>query len=57
MAPMGLTRHRLAKAIGVPAPRIGDIVGGIRSMTEVMAGLSLIIGQEGDSARSISFLD
>ena len=26
MVPMGLTRYRLAKEIGVPAPRIGDIV-------------------------------
>ena len=28
MSPMGLTRYRLAKEIGVPAPRIGDIVRG-----------------------------
>jgi addiction module HigA family antidote len=33
MAPMGLSRYRLAKEIGVPAPRIGDIVCGKRSVT------------------------
>jgi addiction module HigA family antidote len=33
MAPMGLTRYRLAKEIGVPAPRIGDIVSGKRAVT------------------------
>ena len=33
MSPMGLTRYRLAKEIGVPAPRIGDIVRGRRSVT------------------------
>jgi len=33
MAPLGLSRYRLAKEIGVPAPRIGDIVSGKRSVT------------------------
>jgi addiction module HigA family antidote len=33
MVPMGLSRYRLAKEIGVPAPRIGDIVSGKRSIT------------------------
>ena len=33
MVPMGLSRYRLAKEIGVPAPRIGDIVSGKRSVT------------------------
>jgi addiction module HigA family antidote len=33
MAPMGLTRYRLAREIGVPAPRIGDMVRGGRSVT------------------------
>ena len=28
LIPMGLTQYRLAKEIGVPAQRIGDIVGG-----------------------------
>jgi len=33
LIPMGLTQYRLAKEIGVPAPRIGDIVGGKRAIT------------------------
>jgi addiction module HigA family antidote len=33
MSPYGLTRYRLAKEIGVPAQRIGDIVNGNRSIT------------------------
>ena len=33
MAPMGLSRYRLAKEVGVPAPRIGDIVSGKRAIT------------------------
>lgn len=33
LAPMGLSRRALAKAIGVPAQRIGEIVHGRRSVT------------------------
>jgi addiction module HigA family antidote len=33
MVPMGLSRYRLAKEIGVPAPRIGGIVSGKRAVT------------------------
>jgi addiction module HigA family antidote len=33
MSPMGLSRYRLAKEIGVPAQRIGDIVSGKRAIT------------------------
>jgi addiction module HigA family antidote len=33
MVPMGLSRYRLAKEVGVPAPRIGDIVRGKRAIT------------------------
>ena len=33
LAPMGLTRYRLAKEIGVPAQRIGEIVAGRRANT------------------------
>ena len=33
MVPMGLSRYRLAKEIGVSAPRIGDIVSGKRAVT------------------------
>ena len=33
LVPMGLTQYRLAKEIGVPAQRIGDIVAGKRAIT------------------------
>ena len=33
LKPMGLTQYRLAKEIGVPAQRIGDIVVGKRAIT------------------------
>ena len=33
LKPMGLSQYRLAKEIGVPAPRIGEIVAGRRSIT------------------------
>jgi len=33
LKPMGISRYRLAKAIGVPAQRIGEIVAGKRSIT------------------------
>jgi addiction module HigA family antidote len=33
LKPMGISRYRLAKEIGVPAQRIGDIVAGKRSIT------------------------
>lgn len=33
LKPMGITRYRLAKEIGVPAQRIGEIVAGRRSIT------------------------
>jgi addiction module HigA family antidote len=33
LKPMGITRYRLAKEIGVPAQRIGDIVAGKRAIT------------------------
>jgi len=33
LKPMGLSRYRLAKEIGVPAQRIGDIVAGRRAIT------------------------
>lgn len=33
MVPMGLSRYRPAKEIGVPAPRIGDGVSGKRAVT------------------------
>lgn len=33
LVPMGLSRYRLAKEIGVPAQRIGEIVAGKRAIT------------------------
>ena len=33
LEPMGITRYRLAKEIGVPAQRVGDIVAGKRAIT------------------------
>jgi addiction module HigA family antidote len=33
LKPMGLSQYRVAKEIGVPAQRIGDIVAGKRSIT------------------------
>ena len=33
LRPMGISRYRLAKEIGVPAQRIGDIVAAKRSIT------------------------
>jgi addiction module HigA family antidote len=33
LEPMGLSQYRLAKEIGVPAQRIGDIVAGKRAIT------------------------
>ncbi|MDR4493434.1 MAG: HigA family addiction module antitoxin [Nitrospirales bacterium] len=33
LKPMGISRYRLAKAIDVPAQRIGDIVAGKRAIT------------------------
>jgi len=33
LVPMGITQYRLAKAIGVPAQRIGEIVAGKRAVT------------------------
>ena len=33
MEPMGLTAYRLAKELDVPAPRVGDIVRGKRSVS------------------------
>ena len=33
LAPLGMSKYRLAKSIGVPAQRIGDIVSGKRGMT------------------------
>lgn len=33
LIPLGITKYRLAKEIGVPAQRIGEIVAGTRTIT------------------------
>ncbi len=33
LAPMGISQYRLAKEIGVPAQRIGEIIAGRRAIT------------------------
>ena len=33
LVPMGITKYRLAKEVGVPAQRIGEIVAGRRTIT------------------------
>ena len=33
LTPLGMSKYRLAKSIGVPAQRIGDIVSGKRGIT------------------------
>lgn len=33
LGPMGITKYRLAKEIGVPPTRIGDIIAGRRAIT------------------------
>jgi addiction module HigA family antidote len=35
LKPLGLTKYRLAKDIGVPPQRIGDIVAGKRAVTDL----------------------
>lgn len=33
LIPLGITKYRIAKEIGVPAQRLGDIVAGTRAIT------------------------
>jgi antitoxin HigA-1 len=33
LIPLGMTKYRLAKSIGVPAQRVGDIIAGKRGIT------------------------
>ncbi len=40
LKPMGITQYRLAKEIGVPQRRVGEIIAGTRSVT-VDTGLRL----------------
>jgi len=45
MAPLGLTKYALAKAINVPAQRVGDIVAGKRAITpDTALRLSRVFG-------------
>jgi addiction module HigA family antidote len=41
LMPMGVSQYRLAKEIGVPAQRIGDIVAGKRAITADTADTDL----------------
>lgn len=46
LKPLGLSQYRLAKAIGVPAPRIGEIVAERRAITaDTGLRLSRFFGQ------------
>ena len=38
LGPLGLTKHRAAEGIGVPAQRVGDIVGGSTASILVREG-------------------
>ena len=49
LKPMGITQYRLAKEIGVPQRRIGEIVAGTRSITtDTGLRLSRFFGMSGD---------
>src|ERR1700761_8342115 len=49
LKPLGLSQYRLAKAIGVPAPRIGEIVAERRAITaDTGLRLSRFFGQSPD---------
>jgi antitoxin HigA-1 len=48
LEPMGISQYRLAKEIGVPAQRIGEIVAGRRAITaDTDARLCRFFGQPG----------
>ncbi|WP_232802362.1 HigA family addiction module antitoxin [Alloalcanivorax mobilis] len=44
LKPLGITKYRLAKEIGVPAQRIGDIVAGKRVITADISACPVTIG-------------
>lgn len=49
LLPLGITKYRLAKAIGVPAPRIGEIIAERRSITaDTGLRLSRFLGTSDD---------
>ena len=50
LKPMGITQYRLAKSIGVPQRRIGEIVAGRRSITaDIALRLALFFGTDDQS--------
>jgi addiction module HigA family antidote len=49
LKPMGVTQYRLAKEIGVPQRRIGEIVAGKRTITaDTAARLGVYFGMEAE---------
>ena len=49
LKPMGITQYRLAKEIGVPQRRIGEIVAGKRAVTaDTAARLGVYFGMEAE---------
>jgi antitoxin HigA-1 len=50
LKPMGITQYRLAKSIGVPQRRIGEIVAGKRSITaDTALRLARFFGTDAES--------
>ncbi len=50
LKPMGITQYRLAKSIGVPQRRIGEIIAGRRSITaDTALRLARFFGTEAQS--------
>jgi len=50
LRPMGITQYRLAKSIGVPQRRIGEIVAGKRAITaDTALRLALFFGTDAQS--------
>ena len=49
LKPLGITQYRLAKEIGVPQRRIGEIVAGKRAITaDTAARLAVFFGMEAE---------
>ncbi|HBD08760.1 MAG TPA: addiction module antidote protein, HigA family, partial [Syntrophobacteraceae bacterium] len=50
LKPMGITQYRLAKSIGVPQRRIGEIIAGKRSITaDTALRLARFFGTDAES--------
>ena len=60
LKPMGISKYRLAKEIGVPAQRIGEIVAGRRAITAALVQAFQMPGQPypvfGDGAKNQDLL-